>query len=1173
MSEDGQQISNPFSMGGGGVNFEVHVQASFVALMLAGGFAPCLPCLPIRKIRLQARHTGQDTDDLLVIVANEDGTEKGKLLGQIKHSITISEGDPIFGSVILSAWKDFNKPTIFSKSKDAIALITGPLSATDIDDTRFLLEWARHSDTAKDFLRSVQIAQFSSDGKRKKLAAFRSQLAAANGGDVTDEELVSFLKHFHLIGYDLDIKSGMMQALMHSIIGQYFPENATSIWAQIVQETMSANQNAGTITLDSLPKEIRRAFRKREVRTMPEEISQSLPPRKAQGWNTSEYSSALVVANLLGAWNEKVAADMAIARRMVDGKLEEWLSKVRSVLQMEDCPLRLQDGVWAVEDRELLWKILGPSVFDSHLDSFRQCALTVFKEKDPQFDLESEERCSASIHGKVLSHSPQLRKGLAETLALLGCCPEPLINCSHEKPVRTAVLSIREVFLGADWLLWGSLNDLLPSLAEASPDEFLRAVEFALSQNPCPFDGVFAQEGDGIFGRNYTTGLLWALEGCAWDEQYLVRSTMALGALAERDPGGQWANRPSNSLTTIFLPWLPQTMAPIEKRKIAVQTLQREFPNAAWNLLLTLLPDQVRTSSHTHKPIWRKTVPKDWEGTITKKEYWDQVSNYVQMASEMAFTDLGKLTRLVSHLDHLPRPESEKLLVYLSKDEMKRKPEEERFRIWTSLTELVLKHRRFSDAEWALPGDIVSRVESVANDLAPKSLEKINQRYFSGRDWDLYEENGDWQGQEKKLEDLRRETVRQLLENGGVERVVQFSESVESPNQLGFSLGSVAGNDIDGVILPSMLNAERESLRKLSAGFIWGRFRKNGLSWADTVIKPAWNKMDVSRFLAILPFTGEIWERADRLLGTNSSEYWKDVAVNPYQAEGDLTFAIAKLIENGRPWAAIDCLAKVVRDKKPFDNHLAVKSLLSALNSEERRDVHDALEIIKVLQKDPGTSPEDLFRVEWAYLPLLESHRGVSPKHLETRIASTPDFFCELVRIAFRSEKVAEPPGEPDKKRAALAQNAFRLLREWKNLPGTVGKEFSGETFKSWVKSVITSTTESGHLTVALINIGNALIHSPADPGGLWMHRSVADILNERDMEEMRNGFSTAIHNSRGVHWVDPTGKPEKEYAAKYRKQADEMENAGYQRIASTLRNIAESYDREAARIIADHDD
>ena len=122
---------------------------------------------------------------------------------------------------------------------------------------------------------------------------------------------------------------------------------------------------------------------------------------------------------------------------------------------------------------------------------------------------------------------------------------------------------------------------LLPTLAEAAPGEFLTAVEKALRKIPCPFDKLFSQEGSGITGGNYMTGLLWALETLAWDEQYLVKVTVLLGKLASHDPGGNWANRPDNSLKTIFLPWLPQTIASVKKRKVAIQTLQKECPKIA----------------------------------------------------------------------------------------------------------------------------------------------------------------------------------------------------------------------------------------------------------------------------------------------------------------------------------------------------------------------------------------------------------------------------------------------------------------------------------------------------------------------------------------------------------------------------------------------------------------
>jgi hypothetical protein len=84
---------------------------------------------------------------------------------------------------------------------------------------------------------------------------------------------------------------------------------------------------------------------------------------------------------------------------------------------------------------------------------------------------------------------------------------------------------------------------------------------------------------------------------------------------------------------------------------------------------------------------------------------------------------------------------------------------------------------------------------------------------------------------------------------------------------------------------------------------------------------------------------------------------------------------------------------------------------------------------------------------------------------------------------------------------------------------------------------------------------------------------AVAAALNDREADDMRAGFRTGTYNARGVHWVDPTGKPERELAEQFRSKAEEIENAGFQRFAVTLRDLADGYDREAERIINDHKD
>jgi hypothetical protein len=260
MAKKAKQQSNPFSTGGGGPNFETRVQAAFTVLMLSGRIAPCLPPLPITKIKLQGLYAGFNTDDFIVFSKQPETEKEAKLLAQIKHDISITAGNTTFSEVIQSTWDDFNEEG-FDSSIDALALITGPLSATDINDVRPILEWARHAENEEEFFSKVNTANFSSDAKRKKLEAFKTHLKTANDEtDVSDKQLWKFLKAFHLIGYDLDTESGSTLSLLHSLIAQYSNEGAPSLWARVIDAVQIANQNAGTITLETLPEDIRTAF-------------------------------------------------------------------------------------------------------------------------------------------------------------------------------------------------------------------------------------------------------------------------------------------------------------------------------------------------------------------------------------------------------------------------------------------------------------------------------------------------------------------------------------------------------------------------------------------------------------------------------------------------------------------------------------------------------------------------------------------------------------------------------------------------------------------------------------------------------------------------------------------------------------------------------------------------
>jgi hypothetical protein len=1171
----GKKQSNPFSTGGGGVHFEAHIQASFVVLMLTGGHAPCLPCWPIKEIKLQGKIDGFDTDDLVVFVENTNNSDRRKLLGQVKHSMSITLGSTSFGEVMQAAWNDFNNPKVFTKGKDVIALITGSLSATDTRNVQWLLNQARHTRDVAEFFIHVQRANFSPDKSADKLEVIQHHLKAANGGnDIPRDELYNFLNHFHLLGYDLGNEFGVVLSLLHSHISQFQQDYPQWVWSRVVDTVQTWNQDAGTITLSKLPEDLREAFKQKALVEMPEAFK-ATPVNATVDWGQHLDASYLALAVLIGAWQDKSQSDHETITQLLGISYDEWLNKAREILQIPNSPLSLENGVWKVINRSELWNLLGARVLDKDLDTFKSLTISVLKELDPVFELPEAERYAASIHGKVLKCSHVLREGISAGLAILGNQSNACSRCSQGKAEAICVLVIRELLTNADWVLWGSLNNLLPTLSEAAPSEFLYSVEKAMSQPLCPFDQLFSQEGNGTFGRNYLTGLLWALEGLAWDEQYLVRVCVTLSDLATHDPGGQWSNRPSNSLVTILLPWMPQTLASIEKRKVAMQTILNEHPDIAWNLIIQLLPDKHQTSSGSHKPSWRKTVPDDWKKEVTHEEYWQQSSFYADLAVSAASQDATRLSVLVDHFNNLPRHAFDQLLHVLASQPIAALPEQQRLSIWDHLAKFTNRHRRFPDAKWALPDELITHVEHVAEQLAPTNPLNLYQPLFTDRDFDLYDENDDWEAQRKKLDARREAAMAKILFHNGVQGVTQFAESVSSPRQVGHALGAIADTVLDQSFLPHFLNSPDNKRRALVGGFIWRRHQLKGWSWCDEIDKSNWTPEQIGQFLSCLPFEKEAWNRASEWLQMHDNEYWSRTGANAYETDGDLTIAIQKLLMHGRPHAAITCLDRMRHAKQLIDTSHCVLALLAAVSPNESSyamDVYHVVELIKFLQTAPSVSEDDLFKVEWAYVPLLDRYGGVAPQHLESRLANDPEFFCEVIRLIYRSKKEDQPLNEHTEESKAIATNAWRLLHEWKTPPGTQKDgTFNDESFEKWLQNVKAFCTESGHLEVALINIGEVLIHSPPDPDGLWIRRAVASALNDREADEIRSGFRTGMYNSRGGHWVDPTGKPEIALAEQFRSKAEDVENAGFQRFAVTLKDLADNYDREAKRIIGDN--
>jgi len=891
----------------------------------------------------------------------------------------------------------------------------------------------------------------------------------------------------------------------------------------------------------------------------------SIMPEWAQGTDAAELS----IAEIIGAWRENSEADKAVVEKISGKEYGEWIRIMREIAVRPSTPLNHIDDTWKFGARYEGWYALGPKLFDEHLERMKEVAVEVLVARDPKFELPPDKRLLASIHGKVLAHSYMLRRGLAESLAFIGSHPKVLTSTSFRRAESVVTLAVHEILSDADWVLWASLNDLLPLLAEAAPGEFLDAVETALGCDPCPFDLILAQEEPGIFGGNYMHGLLWALETLAWDPDYLLRVVIVLGELAAKDWRGNWSNQPANSLSTIFLPWFPQTCASVPKRKNAINALLNEFPEIAWNLLLSLLPEAHQISSGSYKPKWRETIPEDWTEGATHQEYWEQISSYAELTISIAKSDLEKLIALIGRLDDLPPEARDQILSYLGSDNVISLPEPDRTRLWMELVNLTSRHRKFAESWWAMKPEVVDEIETITKGLAPNSPIHIHQRLFSDRDSDLYEEKGDWEAQRKELDDRRQKAISEIFMSGGTEEVLAFAKAVESPWRVGIAFGTIASSEAESIMLPALLDSGDRSLAQFVGGFIRRRFWECKWQWVDEVDTTNWTPSQKGQFFAFLPFTSDTWERVKLHLGEDEYPYWSKTSANPYEAEHGLETAIDRLVDYGRPLAAIGCVRKMVDEKQPLNNSQVVRVFQAMFKSPESlhdMNVHAILEIVKALQNDPNMNPDDLFQIEWAFIPILDRFQGAYPKLLEHRLAEDPVFFCEVIRIVFKSTKENSPIEEPTEQQKNMATNAYYLLHNWRMPPGShKDGTFDGDTLNAWLEKVKEISNESGHLDVSLSAVGQVLFHAPPDPNGFWIHHSAARVLNIKENKKMRNGFYTAVINSRGV-FTCTKGEEERTIAAKYKARAEELDSHGYNRFADTFRDLAAHYEQEAER-------
>lgn len=893
-------------------------------------------------------------------------------------------------------------------------------------------------------------------------------------------------------------------------------------------------------------------------------------------WARPEHAREIIPALLLGQWVDAKEGDRSAIAKLANLAYEDYIAILGRWVNESDPPVRHVGNIWFLNSKEDAWGLLSRYVNFDDTKKLETLALEVLGEVNPSLDLPMNERWTAAIHGKVLSFSENLREGIADTLAIAGA-QSAITGWSQSTSPQEYVDRVIYKLLNPanrDWKIWSSLSSILRLLAEASPSQFLDAVDKDVSGSDPVLLNIFEEPESVMFSGATYPGLLSALELLAWSPDFLPRAAVILAALARLDPGGRLGNRPSNSLKAIFLIWFPETTASLPQRLQVVDMLRKRENTVAWKLMNDILykPHSIATPSSA--PRWRDWVP-DSRPSITWREIWDATHEIVTKMLEDVGKDGKRWKTLIENIESLPKEDTDEVILHIEKIEQNLFEPDDRAVIWAALRHLVAKHKQFPDAQWAMPPEIVNRLHQIYEGFTPIDLISRYSWLFGNHVELIGEFDRDWQSREKAITTARKEAVQEILEKGGVAMLITLMERIEQPYFLGLTVGQMGISNQDENALLNYLNSQQNYHKGFLNGFIIMREKTVGWDWVqdkvDDVIRKNYTQEQQSEFFIYLSPKTQTWNVLETFDEKVQEGYWMSVRPNPFDID-DFNKAIYKLLDHKRPHVALDiitmhidkigstisatltieCLEMAVRTKPKFDG--------------EWRTLDYIDKLLDAVENTGEVSESRLASLEFALLRVLSHHGERGPKFLRKELSRNPDFYIEVLCLSYRA--AGEEKRDLSEGEQIRAQLASELIHGWNLIPGLEdGSIINSVVLADWVQKARELSTQHKRIIVSDLIIGQVFSYSPQESDGTWPAVPIRDLIESINSDEINRGFVLGVSNSRGVtsRGLLDGGAQERDLADYYKKHADSIRTL-WPRTASVLDKVAEEYLSDARR-------
>lgn len=902
-----------------------------------------------------------------------------------------------------------------------------------------------------------------------------------------------------------------------------------------------------------------------------------VPGERSSVWMDPSSASVLSGLFVAGQWRD-YPGDWKVLERLTRLSIDELAEQLSNFKDGMDPVLWNTGDIWSFVSVEEAFVELSPR-FNPHLqETWISIAIEVLSEPDPLEGLDQIQRVISRKPGR--KYSGDLRRGIAESIAIAASAKDGSADVSGRWTVSDKVVSetLRRVMDANDELSWLGITDILPLIAEASPEAFLSALEEDLARDVPTVAGLFEEFHDPLgFGPTvHYSALLWALELLCWNPEYITRSIRILTRLAVFPVPANRANTPLASMGAVLCGWLPRNQLDNAMRRELLDACFRLSPETARALLMELWPSRNSMLVSPYRPRYRGWLASS--EAVTYGQLFEFIDILADRAVTWATEDPLYLNWMIEAIETSTSiAASGRLLDYLEsrvrEDALGRSSQLD---LLAAVSEAVVKHERYSDANWAMPVEIRDRLNDLRALLDPSGL--YSQAFFIF-EWNPKLENVDCYGSEyyEELGQKRISVVERILgAPRGWEVLQEIAKRVDDSGSVGRSIPVEEGlKTLDR--LTYWLESNDEKLTWAAKVWVQSWLQSNG----PMAVSEALNRKTLSgearrQFVHCIPKSGRYW----KVLVTwpdEYSEYWEKGRFDILDVE-DLDEAVQELLRYGRGstaavtvFYALDHLS--LRNRHSIDVDIVISSLRSAISAREdlqRVEPYQVGEMLTYLE-DRSVGQDTLASLEYAFLPWLEDFH--EPKALNRFLATNPHLFVELVCRAYRGENegVLEPRQESSPNQA---EGAWSVLKNWKGFPGRNDDgSVDSQTLGRWVGEARKQLRESGRADIGDQLIGETFVNAPQGSDGIWPAEPIRDLIEELSSPHIENGIFIGQLNSRGAtsRGIYEGGSQERDLAKQYFGEAKTIEFR-WPRSAEVLKNLARQYERDAAREDLDAD-